>query len=103
MSLKANRKTTVYESHLLASLQLLVGLGLLAVAGWFHLLDRMGSPTHFIGPRFFAVLLTPPSVGLLVSGLALRFRWPGSQVLQLAPWLAVVFTLAWFRSLRGAP
>jgi hypothetical protein len=91
---------SVNRPHPLATLQWLAGAALLAIAGWFYVLDPTTSPTHFIGPRLFAILLAPPGVGLIASGLALRFRWPGWQVLQFAPWLAIALTIAWLRSLR---
>ena len=91
---------TASMSHTLATLQWVASAALLAIAGWLYVLDRTTPPTHFIGPRFFAILLAPPGVGLIGSGLALRFRWPGWQVLQFAPWLAIALTIAWVRSLR---
>ena len=65
--------------HPLATLQWGVGVIVLALAAWFLVLDRTESPTGFIGPRFFVVLLTPFGLGLIGSGLALRFRCSGWQ------------------------
>ena len=84
----------------MATLQWAVGVGVLLIAGWFYGLDRTEPSTHFIGPRFFVILLAPFGGGLVCSGLALRFRWPGWRMLQLAPWVALALTVAWFRSLR---
>ena len=86
--------------HPLATLQWLMGGVVLAMATGFYVIDRTTPATHFIGPRFFAILLGPIGAGLVASGLALRSRWPGWQLLQLAPWVAFALTIAWFRSLR---
>jgi hypothetical protein len=88
------------QAHPLSTLQWVAGILVLATTGWFYLLDRTTAFTHFIGPRFFLVLFLPVGAGLIASGLALRFRWPAWQAIQLAPWLAAAFTVAWFRSLR---
>lgn len=72
----------------------------LALASVLYLMDWVAPPTHFIGPGFFAVLIAPFGVALVVSGLALRYRWPGWQVLQFAPLIAIVATVIWLRSLR---
>ena len=86
--------------HPLASLQWVMGGVVLAMATGFYVIDRTATATHFIGPRFFAILLAPMGAGLIASGMALRARWPGWQLLQLAPWVALALTVAWFRSLR---
>ena len=86
--------------HPLATLQWVMGSVVLAMATGFYVLDRMTPPTHFIGPRIFAILLAPMGAGFIASGLALRSRWPGWQLLQLAPWVALALTVAWLRSLR---
>lgn len=94
----------VQEGHpraaALATLQWVAGMLLLASTGWFYLLDRTTAFTHFIGPRFFLILLTPVGAALIASGLALKYRWPAWQLVQLAPWAAIGLTLAWLRSLR---
>ena len=88
------------ERQTLATLQWVTGGVVLAMASGFYVIDQTTAATHFIGPRFFAILLAPTGVGLILSGLALRSRWPGWQVLQFAPWVALALTVAWFRSLR---
>ena len=94
------RDRTSNSPHPLASLQWIAGGVVLMMATGFYVLDRTAAPTHFIGPRFFAILLGPVGAGLIASGMALRFRWRGWQLLQLAPWLALALTVAWFRSLQ---
>ncbi|HUR19534.1 MAG TPA: hypothetical protein VMZ90_01915 [Vicinamibacterales bacterium] len=86
--------------HPLATLQWVMGTVVLAMAFGFYVVDRTAAATHFIGPRFFAILLGPIGAGLIASGLALRSRLPGWQLLQLAPWVAIMLTVVWFRSLR---
>ena len=88
------------QPHPLATFQWVLGGIVLAMAAGFYVLDRMEPPGHFIAPRFFAFLLAPFGTGLVVSGFALRARWPGWQLLQLTPWVAFALTVAWFRSLR---
>ncbi len=95
-----NRETSEGPLNAFATLQWVAGIFLLAITGWFYLLDRTTAFTHFIGPRFFIVLLAPFGAALIASGLALRFRWPAWKLLQLAPWLAVAWTVVWIRSLR---
>ena len=80
----------------MAMLQLIMGIALLSLAGWLYVVAR--TTPHFI-PGLVGIVVAPPGVALIGSGLALRFRWPGWQVLQLAPWLALVATIAWLRSL----
>ena len=77
-----------------------MGSVVLAMATGFYFTDRTVAATHFIGPRFFAILLAPFGVGLVASGLAFRSRWPGWQLMQLMPWAALALTVMWFRSLR---
>jgi hypothetical protein len=91
------RQRPVDRPQALATLQWVSGILLLAIVGWFYLLDRTTAFRHFIGPRFFVLLLTPFGAGLIGSGLALRYRWPGWQLLQLVPWLAAAFALSWMR------
>jgi hypothetical protein len=91
------------RSNALSALQMSAGLIVLACAGWFYVLDRSSPPSHFIGLRIFVLLLAPVGLALLVSGLALKFRWPGWQILQLAPWLTVPLTLLWLRTLSRVP
>jgi hypothetical protein len=86
--------------HPLGTVQSIVGGVVVAMALGFYMIDRTAPATHFIGPRFFAILLGPVGAGLIASGMALRSRWRGWQFLQLAPWVALVLTVAWFRSLR---
>lgn len=94
------RDNMAVPPHPLATLQWVMGGVVLAMAAGFYVLDRMEPPAHFVGPRFFAILLAPLGAGLVASGMALRSRWPGWQLVQLAPWVALALTLAWFRSLR---
>jgi hypothetical protein len=82
----------------MATLQWVMGAALLALAGWLYLQDRTSPNSHSPG-RILEILVAPPGIGLIVSGLALRFRWPGWQVLQLAPWLALALTMRWLQSL----
>jgi len=91
---------TAVSPNPLATLQWALGAVVLAMAAGFYVVDRTAPATHFIGPRFFAILLGPFGAGLITSGIALRSRWRGWQFLQLAPWVALVLTVAWFRSLR---
>ena len=86
--------------HPLATLQWVTGGVVLAMAVGFYVVDRTAPASHFIGPRFFALLLGPIGAGLIASGIALRSRVRGWQLLQLAPWVAILLTVAWFRSLR---
>lgn len=86
--------------HPLSTLQWVMGGVVLAMAAGFYVIDRTAPATHFIGPRFFAILLAPIGAGLIASGIALRSRVPGWQVLQFAPWVALALTVAWFRSMR---
>jgi multisubunit Na+/H+ antiporter MnhG subunit len=94
------RDRTVVPPHPLSTVQWIAGGVVLVMAIGFYVVDRTEPATHFIGPRFFAILLGPIGAGLIASGMALRSRWPGWQVLQLAPWVALALTVAWFRSLR---
>jgi hypothetical protein len=43
-------------------------LVVLALASVLYLMDWVAPPTHFIGPGFFAVLIAPFGVALVVSG-----------------------------------
>ena len=94
------RDNIAVSPHPLATLQWVMGGVVLAMATGFYVIDRTAVATHFIGPRFFAILLGPIGAGLVASGMALRSRWRGWQLLQLAPWVAFVLTIVWFRSLR---
>jgi hypothetical protein len=76
------------------------GAVVLAMAAGFYVVDRTAPATDFIGPRFFAILLGPIGAGFIASGIALRSRLPGWQLLQVAPWVALLLTVAWFRWLR---
>jgi hypothetical protein len=95
-----SRHGLVMPPHPLATVQWVMGSVLLAMATGFYVIDRTAVATHFIGPRFFAILLAPVGAGLVASGLAFRSRWPGWQLIQLVPWVALALTVAWFRSLR---
>ena len=91
---------TVLAAELFATLQWTTGIFVLATTGWFYLLDRTTAFTHFIGPRFFIVLLKPFGAALIASGLALRYRWPAWRLLQCAPWVTALLTVVWLQSLR---
>ena len=95
-----SRDRMAIPPHPLGTVQWIVGGVVVAMALGFYIVDLTAPATHFIGPRFFAFLLGPVGAGLIASGMALRSRWRGWQVLQLAPWVALVLTVAWFRSLR---
>lgn len=95
-----SRGSVTVPPHPLGTLQWVMGGVVLAMALGFYVVDRTAPPIHFIGPRFFTILLAPLGAGLVASGLALRSRWPGWQLLQLAPWVALALTVAWFQSLR---
>jgi hypothetical protein len=90
----------VAPPHPLATVQWVMGSVLLAMATGFYFIDRTTAATHFIGPRFFAVLLAPIGAGFVASGLAFRSRWRGWRIIQLVPWAALALTVVWFRSLR---
>ena len=90
----------VMSPHPMSTVQWVMGSVLLAMATGFYFIDRTATATHFIGPRFFAVLLAPVGAGLVASGLALRFRCPYWKLMQLLPWAALTLTVTWFRSLR---
>jgi hypothetical protein len=77
-----------------------MGSVVLAMATGFYFIDRTSVATHFVGPRFFAILLAPVGAGLVASGLALRVRCPFWKLMQLLPWAALTLTVVWFRSLR---
>src|SRR4051812_178185 len=94
----ARKKIRTGVFVLMTTLQLVMGTALFGLAGWLYLLDRT-SPTNHPGPGLLAILVAPPAGGLILSGLALRFRWPGWQVLQLAPWLALALAIRWLQSL----
>ena len=91
------------RSNALSALQLSAGLIVLACAAWFYALERSAAPSHFVGLRIFVVVLAPVGLALFVSGLALKFRWPGWWFLQLVPWLTVPLTLLWLRTLSEVP
>jgi hypothetical protein len=94
------RDNMAVPPHPVADLQWVMGGVVLAMALGFYVVDRTEPATHFVGARFFALLLAPIGAGLVASGLALKSRWPGWQLIQLVPWVALVLTIAWFRSLR---
>ena len=90
----------VIPSHPLATVQTVMGSVVLAMATGFYFIERTAPAAHFIGPRFFAILLAPIGAGLVASGLALKFRCPCWKLMQLLPWAAFALTVTWFRSLR---
>jgi hypothetical protein len=83
------------RSNALSALQLSAGLIVLACAGWFYAIERNAPSSHFAGLHIFVIVLAPVGLALFVSGLALKFRWPGWQILQLVPWLTLPLTLLW--------
>lgn len=85
------------KSSALAALQLSTGLVVLACAGWFYVLERTPPPTNFMGLMLFVILLAPVGLGLIISGLALKFRWPGWRMIQLVPWLTLPLTMLWLQ------
>ncbi len=86
-------------TRLIGTLQVVLGLALLGFAAYLYSLNLRQPVSHFAGPVLVAIAIAPAGAGFVVSGLALTYRWPAWQALQLAPWLALAFTLKWLRSL----
>jgi hypothetical protein len=80
-------------------MEMFFGCAMLLAAIVFFVQDAMGPRSHWFGPALFGLLLAPPGVFLIVSGLAMKNGWRGWVLLQLAPFAAVAAILVWLRSM----